>query len=70
MPAGGGPHAATGIASCSPDTAVVAYSADESHNGVLTMIGAGAITYLRKGIAGRDLVETLHRCIVAKDRLG
>ena len=70
MPEGGGPHAALGIATCSPETAVVAYSADESHQGVLHMMGAGAITYLRKGIAGRDLADTLHLCIDAKQRLG
>ena len=70
MPEGGGAAAARGIVSCSPDTAVVAYSADESHKGVLHMIGAGAITYLRKGIPKRDLIDTLHRSIDAKRRLG
>ncbi len=70
MPEGGGVHAARGIASCSPDTAIVAYSADESRSGVLDMIGAGAITYLRKGIPRHELTETLQRSLDAKGKLG
>lgn len=70
MPEGGGVHAAREITVCSPDTAIVAFSADESHKGVLNMLDAGAITYLRKGITREALAATLHRCIEAKHQLG
>jgi DNA-binding NarL/FixJ family response regulator len=63
MPAGGGPHAARGIADCSPSTAIVALSIDESRDVVLEMLGAGAVTYVRKGIRSPDLIDTLLHCV-------
>jgi DNA-binding NarL/FixJ family response regulator len=68
MPAGGGVEAARGIAACSPTTAIVALSVDESRAVVLEMLEAGAVTYVRKGISGSQLVSTLLHCIEAGGR--
>ncbi len=69
MPQGGGPRAAREIADCSPETTVVAYSGDETRSGVLAMISAGAVAYLRKDLTGHDLAATLRTCVVAKHAL-
>ena len=68
MPAGGGPHAARGIAAISPSTTIVALSIDESRDVVLEMLDAGAVTYVRKGAGGRHLIDTLLHCIHATGR--
>jgi DNA-binding NarL/FixJ family response regulator len=68
MPAGGGVEAARGIAACSPATAIVALSVDESRAVVLEMLEAGAVTYVRKGVSGSQLVSTLLHCIEAGGR--
>ena len=65
MPAGGGPRAARGIGAASPSTAIVALSIDESRDVVLEMLDAGAVTYIRKGVSGRELLSTLLQCIKA-----
>lgn len=65
MPAGGGLRAAREIRACSPDTAIVALSGDESSAIVLAMLQAGAIAYLRKGMAGPELTRILHSAIAA-----
>ena len=68
MPAGGGVEAARGIAACSPSTAIVALSIDESRHVVLEMLEAGAVTYVRKGVSSHELVSTLLHCIEAAGR--
>jgi two-component system, NarL family, nitrate/nitrite response regulator NarL len=63
MPEGGGPAAVRGILEVSPDTAIVALSADESQAVVVEMLEAGAMSYRRKGEPSGLLIETLHRAI-------
>lgn len=70
MPAGGGLRAARELHACSPATAIVALSGDESDSVVRDVIAAGAITYVRKGIPGHELTATIHRSIEAHARLG
>ena len=65
MPLGGGLHAARGIRAGSPDTAIVALSADESRQGVLDMLDAGAILYLRKDCRPEELSDGLRAAIAA-----
>ena len=65
MPRGGGLHAARGIREGSPQTAIVALSADESRQGVLDMLDAGAILYLRKDCRPDELGEGLRKAIAA-----
>jgi CheY-like chemotaxis protein len=66
MPGGGGLSAIRGIAEVSPDTAPVVLSADEFDPLVRQLMIAGAMTYVRKGIAPAQLAETLHRAIQAR----
>ena len=65
MPLGGGLHAARGISEASPSTAIVAFSADESRQGVVDMLDAGAILYLRKDVGAEVLNARLHAAIAA-----
>ncbi len=69
MPGGGGVVAARGIRERAPRSAIVAISADESRQGVLDMLDAGAMTYVRKGVAHEELVKRLHAAIAAHRRL-
>ncbi len=66
MPGGGARTAVRGIAGASPDTAVVVLSGDESDGLVRELMIAGAMTYVRKGIAPHELAEVLHRSIRAR----
>jgi DNA-binding NarL/FixJ family response regulator len=66
MPGGGGLSAIRGIAGVSPDTAAVVISADEFDPLVRQLMIAGAMTYVRKGIAPADLAEVLHRALRAR----
>jgi CheY-like chemotaxis protein len=66
MPGGGGLSAIRGIAGVSPDTAAVVISADEFDPLVRQLMIAGAMTYVRKGIAAADLAEVLHRAMRAR----
>jgi DNA-binding NarL/FixJ family response regulator len=66
MPGGGGLRAIQGIADVSPDTASVVLSADEFEPMVRELMLAGAMSYVRKGIAPADLTEMLHRAIRAR----
>lgn len=68
MPGGGAPTAVRGIAAASPDTAVVVLSGDESDGLVRELMIAGAMTYVRKGIAPHELAAVLHRSIRAQPR--
>jgi EAL domain-containing protein (putative c-di-GMP-specific phosphodiesterase class I)/CheY-like chemotaxis protein len=61
MPAGGGPRAAREIARTSPRTRVIALSAFEDRATVLEMLRAGAVGYLVKGMAGEEIVDSIHR---------
>ncbi|HET8980641.1 MAG TPA: response regulator transcription factor [Solirubrobacteraceae bacterium] len=66
MPGGGGRSAVKGIAEVSPETAVVVLSGDESDAVVRELMIAGAMTYVRKGIAPHQLADVLHRSIRAR----
>lgn len=66
MPGGGGRSAVRGIAEVSPDTAVVVLSGDESDGMVRELMIAGAMTYVRKGIAPHQLADVLYRSIRAR----
>lgn len=66
MPCGGGLHAIRGIAEVSPETAAVVLSADEFDSMVRELMIAGAIAYVRKGIAPDALADLLHRAIRAR----
>jgi DNA-binding NarL/FixJ family response regulator len=66
MPGGGGLSAIRGIAAVSPDTALVVLSADEFEPLVRQLMIAGAMSYVRKGIAPAQLIEMLHRAIQAR----
>jgi DNA-binding NarL/FixJ family response regulator len=66
MPGGGGLRAIQEIAEVSPDTAAVVLSADEFDPLVRELMIAGAMSYVRKGIAPADLTDVLHRAIRAR----
>ncbi len=59
MPGGGGPRAATGIRSSSPQTRVLALSAYDDRDSVLEMLRAGAVGYLVKGSSPRQIVDAI-----------
>lgn len=63
MPGGGAREAVPQIAACSPQTRMVILSADESDRIVRELLGAGAVAYVRKGVAGDTLAETLARAL-------
>lgn len=63
MPEGGGLPAIQGILEVSPETAIVVLSGDESDSVVRMLLGAGAITYQRKGVSAHDLAETVIKSI-------
>jgi two-component system nitrate/nitrite response regulator NarL len=63
---GGGLSAIRGISEVSPDTAPVVLSADEFDPLVRELMIAGAMAYVRKGIAPADLTAMLHRAIQAR----
>src|ERR1700760_3851394 len=66
---GGGLRAIRGIAEVSSETAAVVLSADEFEPMVRELMIAGAMTYVRKGIAPAELAEVLHRAIRARPAL-
>lgn len=59
MPRGGGPRAARGILECSPETMVIAYSANGDRGIVLDMLSAGATGYLVKGAPAGEVIDKL-----------
>lgn len=69
MPTGGGLRATKDIQLCSPGTAIVVLSADESDGMVRDMIAAGAIAYVRKGTVTAELALVLERAIDAHAQL-
>ncbi|GAA1255878.1 response regulator [Oryzihumus leptocrescens] len=60
---GGGPAAATAIASLPGAPVVVAISAETGVSTVAAMVEAGAVGYLAKGRIGEALPELLARCV-------
>jgi len=69
MPGGGGVRATHEIKAVAPETAIVALSADESERIVLDMLTAGAVTYIRKGVAAEELGALLLESLRAGARL-
>ena len=66
MPGGGAREAVPQIAKRSPYTSIVILSADESRDGVLELLSAGATAYLRKGVPGPEIAKTLRDALQAK----
>ncbi len=66
MPGGGGLRAIQEISEVSPETAAVVLSADEFDPLVRELMIAGAMSYVRKGIAPADLTDVLHRAMRAR----
>lgn len=69
MPSGGGLRATREIAACSPDTAVLVLSSDESDAGVVAMLQAGAVSYFRKGLTAVELRTAVEESIDAHGAL-
>lgn len=65
MPGGGGLRATREIRRRSPRTAVVVLSGDESDVVVRAVIGAGAMTYVRKGTARGELSRAVRSSVMA-----
>jgi EAL domain-containing protein (putative c-di-GMP-specific phosphodiesterase class I) len=61
MPGGGGPVAARGIRRGSPQTNVVAVSADASPDAVMAMLDAGARAYVGKDEPSEQILRAVHR---------
>jgi DNA-binding NarL/FixJ family response regulator len=66
MPNGGARTAVPQIATRSPETCMVILSADESREGVVELLNAGAIAYIRKGVTGAEISTTLSEAMRAK----
>jgi len=60
---GGGTRAAAAIRTVSPETNVVALSAYEDRGSVLEMLRNGAVGYLVKGTAPREILEAIRRAV-------
>jgi EAL domain-containing protein (putative c-di-GMP-specific phosphodiesterase class I)/ActR/RegA family two-component response regulator len=69
MPGGGGPRAAKGIRSSSPQTRVLALSAYDDRRSVLEMLRAGAVGYLVKGSSPRQIVEAIRATALGQGAL-
>lgn len=65
MPGGGARRATDEIRRCSPETAIVILSGDETHETVVELLLRGADAYLRKGIDGATLATQLMFAIEA-----
>lgn len=68
MPGGGGLEAVRQISHHSPDTCIVILSGDESHTGVLDLLNAGAMAYVRKGVPGSEIRRALADSMKARQR--
>lgn len=66
MPGGGARVAVPAIAASSPNTRMVILSADEIHHVVLELLSAGAIAYVRKGVGGDRIAETLAQALLVE----
>ena len=69
MPGGGGLRATREICAAAPETTIVALSADESDRVVRDMLGAGAVTYIRKGLTAEALTAILQESVRARAAL-
>jgi DNA-binding NarL/FixJ family response regulator len=69
MPGGGGLRATREICEATPETTIVALSADESERIVLDMLRAGAVAYVRKGVGADELVALLEEARRAHAKL-
>lgn len=63
MPGGGAARAVPEIAHRSPETAIVILSAHDERNLVISLLEAGAMSYVVKGASAAELVHTIHRSI-------
>jgi DNA-binding NarL/FixJ family response regulator len=61
----GGLRAVRGIHEVAPDTAIVVLSVDESEGVIRELMQAGAVAYLRKGVAPKVVAEALRNSIEA-----
>lgn len=61
MPGGGGARAAREIARCSPDTAILAFSAYADRASMAALAAAGVTEYLVKGVPNVKIVEAVRR---------
>ena len=66
MPNGGAREAVPQIAARCPATSIVILSGDETRQIVLELISAGAIAYVRKGVTGSQLGQTLTDALKVK----
>ena len=66
MPNGGAQEAVPQIAARCPATSIVILSGDETRQIVLELISAGAIAYVRKGVTGSQLSQTLTDALKVK----
>ena len=64
MPGGGARTAVPEIVACSPRTRIVILSADELRHVVNELLSAGAIAYVRKGISGERIAQTLAQALL------
>lgn len=62
---GSGQFAATELRRLCPETTVVALSATDDHRSVQSMLGSGAVRFLRKGDPTMDLIDALSEIIAA-----
>lgn len=65
MPRGGAHHAVRAIRDCSPDTAIVILSSDDMRGDVASLLTAGAMTYMRKGMPRRAMARRMLASIAA-----
>ncbi len=65
MPEGGARKAVPEIVERSPQTCIVILSGDESRDVVLELLNAGAMAYLRKGVPGAQISQTLLEALQA-----
>ena len=59
MPGGGGLEAVQQISRRFPSICLVILSADESRQGVIDLLNAGATAYVRKGLSGPEIATKL-----------
>jgi EAL domain-containing protein (putative c-di-GMP-specific phosphodiesterase class I)/DNA-binding NarL/FixJ family response regulator len=67
MPGGGGPRAAREIVRRSPPTKVIALSAHEDVDTVLTMLRAGALAYVVKSDSTDEILWTIHQTVEGRN---
>jgi two-component system, NarL family, nitrate/nitrite response regulator NarL len=68
MPGGGAMEATNKIRDHAPETAIVILSVDETWDGLIDLLNAGAMNYLRKGMDEPAMAEDLRTAIEAHRR--